>query len=104
MGRRVLRPNLAQRPLRRARQRRAEKTRQAIMGDFDASDASDADDASDAVGAVDAVGAFDAFDAARMIGFAEALLHAVLPERDPRAEQAAALVSRIADNPGLRRV
>jgi AraC-like DNA-binding protein len=74
---------------------RAEKTRQVIMGDFDASDAVDA---------VDAVDAFDAFDDARMIGFAEALLHSVLPERDPLAEQAAALVSRITDDPGLRRV
>ncbi len=71
---------------------RAEKTRQAIMGNFDASEA------------VDAVDAVDAFDDARMIGFAEALLHSVLPERDPLAEQAAALVSRITDNPGLRRV
>ena len=71
---------------------RAEKTRQAIMGDFDASDA---------VGAVDAV---DVFDDSRMIGYAEALLHSVLPERDPLAEQVAALVSRITDDPGLRRV
>ena len=39
-----------------------------------------------------------------MIGYAEALLHSVLPERDPLAEQAAALVSRITDDPGLRRV
>jgi AraC-like DNA-binding protein len=58
---------------------RAEKTRQAIMGDFDADDG-------------------------RMTGFAEALLHTVLPERDPLAEQAFALVSRITDDPGLRRV
>jgi Domain of unknown function (DUF6597) len=49
---------------------RAEKTRQAIMGDS---------------GASDAVDAFDAFDASRMIGYAEALLHSVLPERDPLA-------------------
>ena len=35
---------------------------------------------------------------------AEALLHSVLPERDPLAEQAAELVSRITDDPGLRRV
>jgi AraC-like DNA-binding protein len=68
---------------------RSERTRQAIMGDFDASDASDAS---------------DAFDDARMIGFAEALLHSVLPDRDPLAEQVAALVSRITDDPGLRRV
>ena len=39
-----------------------------------------------------------------MTGFAEALLHSVLPERDPLAEQAVALVSRITDDPGLRRV
>ena len=39
-----------------------------------------------------------------MIGYAEALLHSVLPERDPLAEQAAALVARITDDPGLRRV
>jgi AraC-like DNA-binding protein len=58
---------------------RAEKTRQAIIGDFDASDGV-------------------------MAGYAEALLHSVLPERDPLAEQAAALVSRITDDPGLRRV
>ena len=60
---------------------RAEKTRQAIM----------------------ASGTFDADDG-RMTGFAEALLTSVLPERDPLAEQAAALVSRITDDPGLRRV
>jgi AraC-like DNA-binding protein len=65
---------------------RAEKTRQAIMGDG----AFDADDL--------------AADDARMIGYAEALLHSVLPERDPLAEQAAALVARITDDPGLRRV
>ena len=39
-----------------------------------------------------------------MVGLAEALLHSVLPERDPLAEQAAELVSRITDDPGLRRV
>ena len=58
---------------------RAEKTRQAIIGEFDVSDGV-------------------------MIGYAEALLHSVLPERDPLAGQAAALVSRITDDPGLRRV
>jgi AraC-like DNA-binding protein len=64
---------------------RAEKTRQAIMrsaafdGDVDENDA-------------------------RMAGLAEALLCSVLPERDPVAEQVAALVSRITDDPGLRRV
>jgi AraC-like DNA-binding protein len=63
---------------------RAEKTRQAIMGDFD-------------------LGGFDV-DAGVMIGYAETLLHSVMPERDPLAEQAAALVARITDDPGLRRV
>ena len=58
---------------------RAEKTRQAIIGDLDADDGV-------------------------MIGFAEALLHSVLPERDPLAEQAGALVSRITEDAGLRRV
>ena len=58
---------------------RAEKTRQAIIGDF---------------GVDDGV----------MIGYAEALLHSVMPERDPLAEQAAALVSRVTDDPVLRRV
>jgi AraC-like DNA-binding protein len=58
---------------------RAEKTRQAIIGDFDVDDRI-------------------------MIGYAEALLHSVIPERDPLAEQAAALVARITDDPGLRRV
>ena len=62
---------------------RAEKTRQAIMR----SDAGSVDE-----------------DDARMIGYAEALLCSVLPERDPLAEQVAALVSRITDDPGLRRV
>jgi AraC-like DNA-binding protein len=58
---------------------RAEKTRQAIVGSCDVDDGV-------------------------MIGHAEALLHSVLPERDPLAEQAAALVARITDDAGLRRV
>jgi AraC-like DNA-binding protein len=62
---------------------RVEKTRQAIMAELAASD----DDAD-----------------ARMIGYAEALLCSVLPERDPLAEQAFGLVSRITEDPGLRRV
>ena len=48
-------------------------------------------------------GDFDVDDGV-MIGYAEALLRSVLPERDPLAEQAAALVARITDDPGLRRV
>ena len=40
----------------------------------------------------------------RMIGHAEALLCSVRPERDPLAEQVAALVSQITADPGLRRV
>ena len=85
---------------------RAEKARQAIMGGPDLDDRA-ADDA----GAADGARAADeraaderAADDARMIGFAEALLHSMLPERDPQAEQAAALVARITDDPGLRRV
>ena len=58
---------------------RAEQARQAIMGDLDEDDA-------------------------RMIASAEALLSSVLPGRDPLAEQVAELVSRITDDPGLRRV
>ena len=64
-----------------------EKTRQAIMCGA-ASGAVDPDDEGDA----------------RMIGYAEALLCSVLPERDPLAEQAARLVSHITADPGLRRV
>ena len=41
---------------------------------------------------------------ARMIGYAETLLCAVRPERDPMAQQVADLVSRITADPGLRRV
>jgi AraC-like DNA-binding protein len=78
---------------------RAETTRQAIMHDADAGGFD--------AGGFDAGGfgggACDAGDA-RMIGWAEALLRSVLPERDPLAEQVAALVSRITDDPGLRRV
>src|SRR5689334_16936641 len=58
---------------------RAEKTRQAIMDDFDVDDGI-------------------------MIGYAEVLLLSVIPKRDPLAEQAAALVSRITEDPALRRV
>ena len=73
---------------------RVEKTRQAIMCS-----------AAGRAGAVPGDGAdSDDEEDARMIGYAEALLGSVLPERDPLAEQAAALVSRITDDPGLRRV
>jgi len=65
----------------------AEKTRQAIM-DAGLSGAFEAPDEDDA----------------RMVGYAEALLCSVLPEPDPVAEQVAMLVSRITDDPGLRRV
>jgi len=80
---------------------RAEKARQAIMGGPDPDDARAADDARPAD---DRAADERAADDARMIGFAEALLHSMLPERDPLAEQAAALVARITDDPGLRRV
>ena len=72
----------------------AEKTRQAIM-------AYPADGADGGTGGADGgTGGADG----RMIGYAEALLCSVLPEQDPLAEQAAALVARITDDPGLRRV
>ena len=68
----------------------AEKTRQAIMrvGPEDSADSADSADEVDA----------------RMIGYAEALLCSVRPERDWMAEQVATLVSRITADPGLRRV
>jgi AraC-like DNA-binding protein len=67
---------------------RAEKTRQAIM-----------------CAGADLVGTGSGPDSdARMIGYADALLCSVLPERDPVAEQAAALVARVTEDPGLRRV
>jgi AraC-like DNA-binding protein len=70
----------------------AEKTRQAIMD-------------AGISGALEA-GGFETPDEddARMMGYAEALLCSVLPERDPVAEEVAGLVSRIIDDPGLRRV
>jgi AraC-like DNA-binding protein len=67
---------------------RAEKTRQAIMR------AGLSGAASGALGD----------DDTQMIGYAESLLGSVLPEQDPVAEQVAALVARITDDPGLRRV
>ena len=69
---------------------RAEKTRQAIM-------CAGADLEGDGAGGDDGADA-------RMIGYAESLLCSVLPERDPVAEEVGALVSRITDDPGLRRV
>ena len=83
---------------------RAEKTRQAIMRDADAGgfDAGGSGTGGSSAGDFGA-GDFGADDA-RMIGWAEALLRSVLPDRDPQAEQVAALVSRITDDPGLRRV
>ncbi len=55
------------------------------------------------VGPESRVGPEDEADA-RMIGYAEALLCSVRPERDQMAEQVTALVSRITADPGLRRV
>ncbi len=71
----------------------AEKTRQAIMHVGP----------EDRVGPEVRVGPEDEADV-RMIGYAEALLCSVRPERDRMAEQVAALVSRITADPGLRRV
>jgi AraC-like DNA-binding protein len=80
---------------------RAEQARQAIMGNLH-SDADVFGRGDFAAG--DFAGGDFAADDARMIGYAEALLRSVLPERDPLAEQVAVLVSRITDDPGLRRV
>ena len=74
---------------------RAERTRQAIICGSEGSEGSG--------GSGGSGGAEDEADA-RMIGCAEGLLCSVLPGRDRIAEQAAALVSRITDDPGLRRV
>jgi AraC-like DNA-binding protein len=100
---------------------RAEQARQAIMGnpdsdagvfgrgdcaadDLAADDFAGGDFAGGDFAGGDFAGGDFAADDARMIGYAEALLRSVLPERDPLAEQVAALVSRITDDPGLRRV
>lgn len=72
----------------------AEKTRQAIMRV-----SADSADSAGSAGSGDSEEA-DAW----MIGYAETLLCSVRPERDPVAEQVAALVSRITADPGLRRV
>jgi len=77
---------------------RAERTRQAIICGSGGAEGSGGSGGSGASG-----GSEDEADA-RMIGCAEGLLCSVLPERDRMAEQAAALVSRITDDPGLRRV
>jgi len=79
---------------------RVERARQAIMGDLGA----DSGTGGRATDSGTDSGADSGADDARMIGYAEALLGSVLPERDPLAEQVAALVSRITDDPGLRRV
>jgi AraC-like DNA-binding protein len=77
----------------------AERTRQAVMRIGSAGAAG----AARTTGPAGAAGAEDDADA-RMIGYAEALLCSVRPERDPLAEQVAALVSHITADPGLRRV
>ncbi len=98
---------------------RAEKTRQAIMCGPGGSGASGASGGSGgsrgsagSAGSGGSRGSGDSGDSgdsedeadAWMIGCAEGLLCSVLPERDRMVEQAAALVSRITDDPGLRRV
>ena len=79
----------------------AERTRQAIMGGT----------ASATLGTLRTLGTLvlnsgDSEDEADawMIGYAEALLCSVRPERDRLAEQVADMVSRITADPGLRRV
>jgi AraC-like DNA-binding protein len=80
----------------------AERTRQAVMR-IGSAGATGAAGAARTTGPAGAAGAEDDADA-RMIGYAEALLCSVRPERDPLAEQVAALVSHITADPGLRRV
>jgi len=77
----------------------AERTRQAIIraGSGDSRGPGDSRDSGDCGGPGEEADV-------RMIGYAEALLCSVRPERDPLAEQVAALVSRITADPGLRRV
>ena len=94
----------------------AEQTRQAIMlaggqvpGAGNA-DRSASGSSGGAAGSLDAApgggfgGAGSASAGAEMTAFAEALLGAVLPARDPVAEQAAEMVARITADPALRRV
>jgi AraC-like DNA-binding protein len=95
-----------------------EETRRAIMRADAAGDGVDAFDRPDAsAGTMDhpdaSAGTFDHADAsagtfdhadAVMTEHAEALLLSVRPERDPAAEQAAALVAHITGDPALRRV
>jgi AraC-like DNA-binding protein len=83
---------------------RAERTRQAIMCGSGGSGGSEGFGDSGDSGAAEGFGGSEDDADARMIGCAEGLLRSVLPERDRMAEQAAALVSRITDDPGLRRV
>jgi AraC-like DNA-binding protein len=85
----------------------AEETRRAIMRAAAAGDGvaeTSADTSADASASTLAGAlAFDHADAV-MTEQAEALLLSVRPERDPAAEQAAALVARITGDPALRRV
>jgi AraC-like DNA-binding protein len=83
---------------------RAERTRQAIMCGSGGSGGSEGFGDSGDSGAAEGFGGSEDDADARMIECAEGLLRSVLPERDRMAEQAAALVSRITDDPGLRRV
>jgi AraC-like DNA-binding protein len=80
----------------------AEKTRQAIMRAGACSGSGSGSGFGSGFGSGSGSGSDEAD--ARMAGLAEALLYSVLPERDPVADQVAALVARITDDPGLRRV
>ena len=77
----------------------AERTRQVIM-------CAGSEDSEDSAGPGDFAGSGGSGDCAdaRMIGYAEALLCSVRPERDPLASRVADLVSRVTADPGLRRV
>jgi len=79
----------------------AEDTRKLIMA---AAAANAAVAAGGAAAVAASVAASAAQEDARMAGHAEALLRSVLPDRDPAAEQAAALVTSIISDPALRRV
>jgi AraC-like DNA-binding protein len=81
----------------------AEQTRQAIMlAGGQVPGAGNADRSGSGVSG-EADGSLAGADA-EMTAYAEALLSAVLPERDPLAERAADLVARITADPALRRV
>jgi len=82
----------------------AERTRQAIMrASASSAGSAGSEGSAGSSGTADAWGSEDEADS-QMIGYAEALLCSVRPERDRMAEHVADLVSHITADPGLRRV